>query len=536
MSRWVRRPWSPRQGRVVRRRSWRASLPGWCWWPAWCSCWCGGGSRPCSLRPLFRWCRRISRCRRRTSRRCRRRTIRTRGSRGASVVGDRVGNRWTRRFVAVGVASLWVAGALAGPAAADETVRARQWHLDAMHAPEMWKTSTGQGVTVAVIDGGFRLDHPDLVGQFLPGKDFSGSPGGVGTFGDGHGTEMSSLIAGTGKGVGGTGAYGLAPGAKILPLKINNGSVGALVSADFLDQIGQAVNYAVDQGAKVINISQGIAAVTAMPSDVDKLDRILAAARSKGVLVVSSVGNKAQSGNLMSYPGGLPNVVGVGAIDRQGTVTAESETGPHVALAAPGDEILAGCTSETEYCKSHGTSDAAALVSASAALVWAVHKDWTANQVLRVLINTAGRPNGGDKRTDDAGWGAVRPRVALTDPGDPGPAGVSPLPADAVSPSAAPSASASAPAPVSSAPSAAGSPTDVAVGAPPVQPKADSSSGSGSSLPIVAGVVAGLVLVAGVVFVVVRRRKSAVQPEVAVPPVPPPYQPLVPPEDNPYAR
>ncbi|MEU3560732.1 S8 family serine peptidase [Kitasatospora sp. NPDC006786] len=413
----------------------------------------------------------------------------------------------------------------------------------------MWKVSTGQGVTVAVIDGGFRLDHPDLVGQFLPGKDFSGIPGGVGSFKNGHGTEMSSLIAGTGKGVGGTGASGLAPGVKILPLKINNGTAESVVSADFLDQIGQAVNYAVDQGAKVVNISQGIPAVTASRDAVAKLDGILATARSKGVLVVSSVGNEAKSGNLVSYPGGLPNVVGVGAIDRQGTVTDESETGPHVALVAPGAEILAACTSETEYCKSHGTSDAAALVSASAALVWSVHKDWTANQVLRVLINTASRPNGGTVRTDDAGWGAVRPRIALTDPGDPGPANVSPLPADAATPSAVPQPTASASAPASAVPVPLESPTGVAAGAPSAQPEAGKSSGSSSALPIVGGVAAGLVLVAGVVFVVMRRRKPATQPEPAqvppvpsqqplgaMPPVPPSYQPPVPPEDNPYAR
>ncbi|MFI8460376.1 S8 family serine peptidase, partial [Kitasatospora sp. NPDC085464] len=117
-----------------------------------------------------------------------------------------------------------------------------------MHAAEMWKVSQGQGITVAVIDDGFKLDHPDLVGQFLPGKDFSGGPGGVGSYADGHGTQMVGLIAGTGKANGGKGAYGLAPGVKILPLKINNGSAGALVSTDFLDQIGQAVTYAVDQG------------------------------------------------------------------------------------------------------------------------------------------------------------------------------------------------------------------------------------------------------------------------------------------------
>ncbi|MFI9161726.1 S8 family serine peptidase [Kitasatospora aureofaciens] len=421
------------------------------------------------------------------------------------------------------------------PAFADGSIRSNEWHLDAMHAPEMWNVSKGNGITVAVIDGGFKLDHPDLMGQFLPGKDFSGSSGGVGSDAEGHGTQMASLIAGTGKGQGGTGAQGLAPAVKILPLKIANGSEGAFVTTDFLDQIGQAVDYAVSQGAKVINISQGVAEVRTSPEEVAKLTRILANARAKGSLVVSSVGNSAQKGNLVEYPGALPNVVGVGAVDRNGTVTAESETGPQVALVAPGEDMVEACTSDTGYCKSHGTSDASALVSASAALVWAVHKDWSANQVLRVLINTAGRPNGGNSRTDSAGWGAVRPRIALTDPGDPGPADVSPLPADTATPSTAPSPSpsASASVPASSAPSAAG----VAVGGPTAQPKAEASSGSGSALPVVGGVVAGLLVVAGVVFAVLRRRKGAVPPGGSVAVLPPPsQQPVAPPEDNPYAR
>ncbi|MFJ9459426.1 S8 family serine peptidase [Kitasatospora sp. NPDC101447] len=452
--------------------------------------------------------------------------------------------RW-RTAAAVLLAAGIVVGPVASPAIADGSIRDDQWHLDAMHAPEMWKVSQGQGITVAVIDGGFKLDHPDLVGQFLPGKDFSGSPGGVGTYGNGHGTQMAGLIAATGRANGGKGSSGLAPGVKILPLKINTGSVGAVVSTDFLGQIGEAVGYAVAQGAKVVSISQGINKVTATPGDVAKLSQILVNARAKGVLVLAAVGNEAQSGNQIEYPGALPNVVGVGAVDRNGTVTDESERGPQVALVAPGMDTISACTEPSGYCKSHGTSDATALASASAALVWAVHPEWTANQVLRVLINTAGRSNGGDGRTDGAGWGAVRPRIALTDPGDPGAADVSPLPADVASPSVAPSASASASAsvPASPVPSPTGG---VAAPAPSAQPKADASSGSGSALPIVGGVVAGLALVAGGALFVVRRRKSAVQPGAQVPPVPqqqpmgavppPSYQPPVAPEDNPYAK
>ncbi|WP_234327240.1 S8 family serine peptidase [Streptomyces sp. NRRL WC-3742] len=405
------------------------------------------------------------------------------------------------------MAAAVVVGPVAGPAVAEDTIRQQQWYLEAMHAPEMWKTSTGQGVTVAVIDGGFSMEHPDLAGQFLPGKDFSGSAGGVGTDATGHGTGMASLIAGTGKGKGGTGAQGLAPGVKILPLKIDNGSVGqgALVSSAFLGQMGEAITYAVDQGARVVSISQGMNAVVPLPEEVAKLNGVIAAAKAKGALVFASVGNDAKDGNPVEYPGGLPGVVGIGAFDQNGTVTEESTHGPQVSLVAPGKDMIAACTSPTGYCKSHGTSDATALASASAALVWSVHPDWTGNQVLRVLINTAGKPKDGSNRTDDAGWGAVRPRIALTTPGDPGPADVSPLPNETAKPTA--------PAPSPSGSATASVPSQGSSGTPVAPPKADASSGSGgSALPIVGGVVAGLVVVAGVVFVVVRRRKAAVYP------------------------
>lgn len=455
-----------------------------------------------------------------------------------------------RGIAALALATGLVVGPAVAPAIAGDSIRGDQWHLDAMHAPEMWKISTGKNVTVAVIDTGFKLDHPDLEGQFLEGKDFTRKAAGVGTYTKGHGTAMASLIAGTGKSDGGKGAYGLAPGAKILPLKIANGGEDGASNSEFMDEVGQAITYAVENGAKVINISQGGDAAYDDPASVEKLNKILAWARAKGSLVVASVGNSRQAGNPVETPGALPNVVGVGASDRDGVATSESEYGPQVALVAPGMDMIEACTGPTGYCKSHGTSDATALVSASAALVWSVHPEWTANQVLRVLLNTAGKPQDGSTRTDYVGYGTVRPRIALTTPGDPGPADVSPLPADVAPPTSAPSPTAGASAPPSSRPSPTEGSTDVAVGAPTSQPKADASSGSGgSALPIVGGVVAALVVVAGVVFAVVRRRRrpAAAEPPAPVPPMPaqqpapmppapPQYQPPAPPEDNPYAR
>ncbi|MGW4895217.1 type VII secretion-associated serine protease mycosin, partial [Kitasatospora sp. NPDC004240] len=406
-----------------------------------------------------------------------------------------------------------IAGPAVAPAAAADSIRDLQWHLDAMKAPDMWKISKGRGVTVAVIDSGFKLDHPDLVGQFLPGKDFSGLPGGLGEDRDGHGTNMSSVIVGTGKGKGGKGAYGLAPEAKVLPLKIKNeGNTGAPVSpSEFLGQISQAIVYAADQGAKIISVSQGTAASNASAADETALKNAVAHANAKGAMVVASVGNSGDKGNPVEYPGALGPVIGVGATDRDGNVTAISERGPQVDLTAPGAEIYGACTNESGYCKGNGTSEATALVSASAALLWAAHPDWTPNQITRVLINTAGKPEDGSNRNDFLGFGIVRPRIALTTPGDPGPADVNPLAAPGATQAPVPGATAS------GAPQASGKPTaapseaqssTAAAPAPAGQPKADDGADSGSALPVLAGV-AGAVVVAAVVVVLVLRRRSA---------------------------
>ncbi|MFF4405821.1 type VII secretion-associated serine protease mycosin [Streptomyces sp. NPDC001404] len=312
------------------------------------------------------------------------------------------------------VVGLTFVGLVSVPAHA-ESIRSQQWYLDAMHAEEMWKTSMGTGVTVAVIDSGVDASISDLRGQVLEGRDFTGQPGGAHGDDTGHGTRMALFIAGTGKG---DGTFGLAPGAKILPLR----AAGTRNSDAGVTAIASAIRYAADSDAKVINIS--LASPGQDPTETDAVNY----ARSKGKLIFAGVGNSGDKGNPLQYPAATPGVVGVGAVDRQIKAAPWSEQGPQVALAAPGTDMVAPCTDGTSgLCTSDGTSDATALASASAALIWSVHPDWTANQVLRVLINTAGGPTNGEKRSDTIGYGVVRPRIALQNPGDPGPADVSPL-------------------------------------------------------------------------------------------------------------
>ncbi|MFF7452703.1 type VII secretion-associated serine protease mycosin [Kitasatospora sp. NPDC008115] len=433
-----------------------------------------------------------------------------------------------------------VAGPAVGPAAAVDSIREQQWHLDTMKAPEIWQTSKGQGVTVAVIDGGFRLDHPDLAGQLLLGRDLSGLSGGIGVDKSGHGTGIAGLIAGSGKGLGGKGAYGLAPDAKILPIKININDDPAqpIDASGYLKQVSQGITFAADQGARVINVSSVAGSSGVSAGDIAELEKSVKYASGKGALVVAGAGNSGQQGNPALYPAALSSIVAVAAADRAGTATEESEHGPQIDIAAPGVDIYTSCVADSGYCKKHGTSDATALVSASAALLWSVHPDWTPNQIARVLINTAGKPKDGSSRSDFIGYGIVRPRIALTTPGDPGPADVSPLadPAGSVT-SSAPAESPS-PVPSSVAPGVPSASASVpAAPVPQQQPVVEKDSGAGSVVPVVVGVAVGLVLVAAVIVVVARRRAARSQQAAAgVVPPPPSYGPPTPPSDNPYAR
>ncbi|MGJ5751397.1 type VII secretion-associated serine protease mycosin [Streptomyces puniciscabiei] len=409
--------------------------------------------------------------------------------------------RWRSRAVSAAAGAL-LASIAVTPAHAD-SVRERQWYLDAMHADEMWKTSTGKGITIAVIDTGVQADIPDLRGQVVTGKDFSKRAGDERTDYDGHGTTMAVLIAGTGAKGATTGTYGLAPGAKIMPIRTpgfieRNRADGN--QDDFPTATAKAIRFAADSRAQIISISGGSAANSRELTDA------VAYALSKGKLIFAAVGNDGDALNEVNYPGATPGVVGVGAIDKSVKATKESEHGPQVDLVAPGDDIISACLGGTELCSSHGTSDATALASASAALIWSKHPNWTNNQVLRVMLNTASKPTSGKARTDYIGYGAVRPRIALTNPGDPGPADVYPLPDFKQAASNAPNGSATASAKDDRSPSPAASP----------------STGGGSALPWILGG-AGVVVVAGGFFAAgaVRRRRRAAAVAQAHPAMPP---------------
>lgn len=434
------------------------------------------------------------------------------------------------RLALTTVMSLVLAAVATAPAHA-ETARERQWHLDAMHADEMWKRSTGRGITVAVIDTGVDKSLPDLRGQVLDGTDYSDREGDEHTDLEKHGTQMAALIAATGARGEDIGTYGLAPEAKILPIRTpydGEGAQGLIPTPSYWRKwamgMATAVRFAADSNAKVISISLG------GPAGHPELTAAVKYALDKGKLVFAAAGNSGDGKNELEYPAATPGVIGVAGVDRNAKPYKDSQWGDQVDLAAPAVDIVSACPGSEQICTGSGTSMATALASASAALLWSQHPDWTNYQVLRVLLQTASGNDKGLSRDDVVGYGVVRPRIALTEPGDPGPADEYPLPdlggkaAESASPEA------SEPAKGSAEPTAAAA--------------AAGEGGEGGGVPTVGiaiGVGAAVLLGGAAAVWAVRRRRSDAAP-TGVTPAPPyggqsPYPPsTVPPPHQGYAH
>ncbi|MEV6618044.1 S8 family serine peptidase [Streptomyces sp. NPDC051051] len=366
-----------------------------------------------------------------------------------------------------------------------------------MKTEEMWKVSTGKGVKVAVVDSGVNPNTPSLKGQVLTDE----VPKAVGYKATedylGHGTSMAELIAGTGaRG----GLKGLAPGAKIVPYRIALRGLNDEEEKKKSPDPAVVVRAIADSDAKIISMSFGI--------DVDNpvMKAAIGYAHSKGKLMIASTGNDAEGKNFIGYPAAYPYVVGVAASDESGKVGKFSEHGNYVDLAAPGLDVPTWCD-ETfrSYCDdSIGTSLATAITSASAALIWSAHPDWTANQVLASLIDTAGRDWAKDDPSTYLGYGLIRPRKVLENKNfDPGAADTDPLAkenaagvtGDAPAPPSASTSSQPSKNPSGGRTSAAGSSAD--------------SSDDNTTMWVTLGAAAAVLVIGGGAFAVVRSRRGA---------------------------
>jgi len=217
---------------------------------------------------------------------------------------------------------------------------------------QAWDLTTGDpGVLVAVLDTGVDPNHPDLANQLQGGFDFVNQTATL-TDDNGHGTAMAGIVAAEGDN--GAGVVGVAFGSRILPVKVADAQGVASVA-----DVAAGIDYAIQQGARVINLSLGVRIGSQALEDA--VNRALNA----GVVVVAAAGNDPV--HRESYPAAYPGVVSATVLGPQGDLGFESVLAPGVDVGCPGEEVLTTLPGDV-YGFVSGSSAAAAYASGVAAL------------------------------------------------------------------------------------------------------------------------------------------------------------------------
>jgi subtilisin family serine protease len=317
----------------------------------------------------------------------------------------------------------------------DDQFYGDQWALPVIRAPEAWSITTGSGnVVIAVIDSGVDLVHPDLRDKLwvntgetpFNGKDDDGNGKVDDVHGwhffqawngqtyesrenghvmddSGHGTHVAGIAAA--KANNRQGIAGIAWNSPVMAVKVIDKTIGLAAYSD----VAAGIQYAVDNGALILNISLG----GAPPSQI--LCGAVSGAASRGAIVVAAAGNE---DNSVYYPAACPGALAVGATDRADNSASFSNPGARVDLAAPGVDIystwFASGLGAHNYAYLSGTSEAAPHVAAAAALVWARWPALTAEGVkaqLQGSVVDVGLPG----RDDESGWGRLDLAAALAE-------------------------------------------------------------------------------------------------------------------------
>ncbi|MPZ41001.1 MAG: S8 family serine peptidase [Rhizobiales bacterium] len=267
-----------------------------------------------------------------------------------------------------------------------------QYTVEKLNLNEVHKVATGREVLVAVIDSKIDGKHPDLAGAIVDEYDAVGRTEQAHS----HGTGMSGAIASHRK------LLGIAPGARILAVHAFSTTTRQTPEAT-TRQIIAGIEWAINKGARIINMS------FAGPYD-PMLQLAMRNAAAKGVILVAASGNVGPKSPPL-YPAADPHVIAVTATDESDSLFAQAVRGPHLAVAAPGVDVMVPAPAES-YQLTTGTSVAAAHVSGVAALLLERHPAVDARTVLEVLTSTARNlnPKG---RDDQYGWGLIDPAAAL---------------------------------------------------------------------------------------------------------------------------
>jgi type VII secretion-associated serine protease mycosin len=272
-----------------------------------------------------------------------------------------------------------------------------QWALAHVGAPCAWDRTIGSPeVTVAVVDSGVDMNHPDLIDRLRDdGRDFVDGDDDPSDE-NGHGTNVAGIIAATLDN--NEGGVGLAPGVNILPVRVMNAK-----GAGSDRSIARGIRYAADKGAQVINLSLGATLTIDADTVSEQVTNAISYAQDKGSLVIVAAGNDFLPLE-NAIVGENPDVLVVAATDQNDVKADFSNSGPWIGITAPGVHILSTMPTYDVYLTSDvpreerfrknydymtGTSQATPLVSGLAALLFSAHPDWSAAQVEQAIKDHA---------------------------------------------------------------------------------------------------------------------------------------------------
>jgi type VII secretion-associated serine protease mycosin len=312
-----------------------------------------------------------------------------------------------RKIIASTLVALLVA--LVPQGASADPVRDRQYWLNDYGFTKAWAQSQGAGIKVAVIDTGIDASHPALEGAVAGGTDVSGlgTPDGLTPVGQNsyHGTMVASLIAGRGNpGDESAGVLGTAPKAQLLSVSMAFGVEGV----DTDSQIAEAIIWAVDNGARVINLSLTRNSVSWPKS----WDEAFLYAFENDVVIVAAVGNRLDGTEQVSAPATIPGVIAVAGVDMDANASELSSTsGFTIGVTAPSEDLVAAYPGG-EYRIWSGTSGAAPIVSGMVALIRSLYPEMDAANVVNRVIQSATK-DGFENYSSAYGYGLIDAEAAL---------------------------------------------------------------------------------------------------------------------------
>jgi hypothetical protein len=267
-----------------------------------------------------------------------------------------------------------------------------QYAVAKLRLPQAHTLAHGTNVTIAVIDSGIDVDHPELANAIAASFDALGSKQGP----HAHGTGVAGAIVAHAR------LMGSAPAARILAIRAFGAAPNGAESTSYV--ILKGLDYAAAHGAEIVNMS------FAGPKDA-LIERGIAATAAKGIVMVAAAGNAGAKSPPL-YPAANTNVIAVSATDAQDRLFTASNRGGHIAIAAPGVDIFLPAPDD-KYQMTSGTSFSAAYVSGLAALMLERNPALKADEVRAILMKTA-RDLGAPGRDDLFGAGEADAFAAVS--------------------------------------------------------------------------------------------------------------------------